>query len=168
MLRELYHYEHPEPVTNETLKEVTRKRQEQLSELESIFKSIKDNSIVSSSPRLEAARRLLATFPGGVPPDPGLLNDAGCTCDDCDLPHHVSTPDQVRHLVGETKEFLSNLPVPALVTISRSSRDDYCPPEDVNFIQELVLEMLKNLYGALDITIDYEEEAVEQGTSTST
>lgn len=52
----------------------------------------------------------------------------------------------------------------------RSSRDDYCPPEDVDFIQDAVLAMLEQVYGCIDINRDYESEEdsaaeKEQGTS---
>ncbi|KAG8183438.1 hypothetical protein JTE90_005697 [Oedothorax gibbosus] len=101
---------------------------------------------------------LLSTFPDSRPPDPDLLNDAGCTCDDCDLPHHVSGKDEVRHLVDATRNFLRRLPRPAVITVARSSRDDYCPPEDVDFIQELVLAMLEQVYGIIEVHKDYSEE----------
>ncbi|GFY67155.1 UPF0489 protein C5orf22 homolog [Trichonephila inaurata madagascariensis] len=121
--------------------------------------------------RWSAVEPLLDTFPDRRPPDPDLLNDAGCTCDDCDLPHHVSTQDEVRHLVEVTKLFLQQLPSPAIITISRSSRDDYCPPEEVDFIQDCVLKMLEEAYNCVEITRDYEtdksedEEEATQGTS---
>ncbi|XP_035211938.1 UPF0489 protein C5orf22 homolog [Stegodyphus dumicola] len=112
--------------------------------------------------RLEDVKALLSTFPDQRPPDPTLLNDAGCTCDDCDLPHHVSTHDQVRHLVEVSRGFLASLPKPALVTIARSSRDDYCPPEDVDFIQAEILKMLEEIYGELDVHQDYDMDASEE------
>ncbi|GBL89776.1 UPF0489 protein C5orf22 [Araneus ventricosus] len=119
--------------------------------------------------QLSEVEPLLDTFPDRRPPDPDLLNDAGCTCDDCDLPHHVSTPDEVRHLVGVVKDFLLQNPKPAVITIARSSRDDYCPPEDVNFIQECVLQMLEEVYGSIDVSRDYEtdnsEEEAAEGAS---
>ncbi|GIX80414.1 UPF0489 protein C5orf22 homolog [Caerostris extrusa] len=97
-----------------------------------------------------------------------VLNDAGCTCDDCDLPHHVSTRVEVRHLVEIVKTFLLEIPKPAIITIARSSRDDYCPPEDVNFIQDCVLEMLQEVYGCIEIQRDYETDNSEEEPPQST
>ncbi|CAL1294330.1 unnamed protein product [Larinioides sclopetarius] len=165
ILRKLYHYEHPTELTDEILRQVTAKRREQLSELKSIFNNVRDGMDPSASPLLSEVEPLLDTFPDRRPPDPDLLNDAGCTCDDCDLPHHVSTPDEVRHLVGVVKDFLLQNPKPAIITIARSSRDDYCPPEDVNFIQECVLQMLEEVYGSIDVSRDYETDNSEEETA---
>lgn len=158
ILRQLYHYEHPNSETEEALQEATVTREKQLQELENIFTSLRNNMPVETSNRVEAIRSLLSTFPTDSPPDLALLHDAGCTCDDCDLPHHVTPRDTVCHLVNVTEVFLKRIPKPALITIARSSRDDYCPPEDVDFIQNLVLQMLKNVFGDIDIKIDYEVE----------
>lgn len=38
---------------------------------------------------------------------------------------------------------------------SRSSLDDYCPSEQVDTIQEKVLNVLRSLYGAVDIHLVY-------------
>lgn len=40
---------------------------------------------------------------------------------------------------------------------SRSSLDDYCPPEQVDMIQEKVLDVLHSLYGTLDTHLVYLE-----------
>ncbi|GIY03935.1 UPF0489 protein C5orf22 homolog [Caerostris darwini] len=117
---------------------------------------------------LSEVQPLLDTFPDRRPPDPDVLNDAGCTCDDCDLPHHVSTREEVRHLVEVVKTFLLEIPKPAIITIARSSRDDYCPPEDVNFIQDCVLEMLEEVYGCIEIQRDYETDNSEEEPPQST
>ncbi|ELW66135.1 hypothetical protein TREES_T100017693 [Tupaia chinensis] len=41
----------------------------------------------------------------------------------------------------------------------RSSLDDYCPSEQVDTIQEKVLNVLRSLYGTLDIHLVYSEES---------
>ena len=41
----------------------------------------------------------------------------------------------------------------------RSSLDDYCPPEQVNSIQEKCLGVLSSLYGTLDTHLVYSEES---------
>lgn len=37
----------------------------------------------------------------------------------------------------------------------RSSLDDYCPSEQVDIIQEKVLDLLRSVYGPLDVHLDY-------------
>lgn len=37
----------------------------------------------------------------------------------------------------------------------RSSHDDYCPKEQVDFIQDKVVEMLQDLYLEIAVTLDY-------------
>lgn len=69
-----------------------------------------------------------------------LIHDAGCTWDSADqvLPHHPSTDDEIRTLMHDVTFFLDQLADPKLVTWARSSLDDYCPPNKVNFVQELL------------------------------
>lgn len=40
----------------------------------------------------------------------------------------------------------------------RSSEDDYCPPEDVEFIQEAVLKVLRQVYAPVKLTLAYKEQ----------
>ena len=47
------------------------------------------------------------------------LHEAGCTCDDSELPHHISTKDEIKRLMQKVKFLLKNLPRPELVTIAR-------------------------------------------------
>lgn len=48
-----------------------------------------------------------------------LLHEAGCTCDDTELPHHVSSQEQINLLVDATQEFLSHLKRPTIITMAR-------------------------------------------------
>lgn len=43
----------------------------------------------------------------------------------------------------------------------RSSLDEYCPVEQVDFIQNQVLAALEVLYGPLDLHKDYESSSTE-------
>ncbi|XP_071481917.1 UPF0489 protein C5orf22 homolog [Diadema antillarum] len=90
--------------------------------------------------------------------DPEMVHMAGLTCDDSgELPHHISTEEEVESLVSAMGELLGRLPPPTLVTIARSSYDDYCPPHQVDGIQQKVLKKLQSLYGEIDIHLQYEE-----------
>lgn len=78
-----------------------------------------------------------------------LVYNAGCTCDSsgADLPHNVSTMDDIVRLVGRFKEFLRGLAIePTIVTIARSAEDEYCPVDQVDAIQELVLTALREVF----------------------
>lgn len=48
-----------------------------------------------------------------------VLHYFGCTLDDTELPHHISTPAQVSALETVLKNVLERLPKPAVVTIAR-------------------------------------------------
>ncbi|KZC12129.1 UPF0489 protein C5orf22 like protein [Dufourea novaeangliae] len=89
-----------------------------------------------------------------------IIHDAGCTRDDTDLPDHVTSRTDLDRLISGTfRSFLAALPsVPTIVTIARSSEDEYCPPEDVDQIQVGVLEELRQRLGDIDIRMAYQEE----------
>ena len=77
-----------------------------------------------------------------------LVHDAGCTFDDSELPHHISNPAQINTLLRMCENLLDLLDQsPTIVTMSRSSCDDYCPPHQVEDIQSGVLNLLKMKYG---------------------
>lgn len=89
--------------------------------------------------------------------DWSMIYDAGCTCDITDLPHHESTREEIVAMIGQFEGFLARLPAPpTVVTVSRSSEDDYTPADQVEMIQELVLAALKKcLRAELDEPILY-------------
>ncbi|RUS84208.1 hypothetical protein EGW08_008048, partial [Elysia chlorotica] len=84
------------------------------------------------------------------------LHDFGCTLDDTELPHHLSSQPQVAALMSEIKVMLESLPRPALVTIARSSDDGYCPKGEVDLYQRDILKMLEEIFGSLTVTEHYE------------
>jgi hypothetical protein len=67
------------------------------------------------------------------------------------LPHHVSTSDEIDHLIDNFKSFIiRNIErfksQPKIITIARSSDDDeYTPRNVVNDIQDKVINILKEL-----------------------
>ncbi|EAT41648.1 AAEL006752-PA [Aedes aegypti] len=89
--------------------------------------------------------------------DWSMIYDAGCTCDVTDLPHHESTREEIQTMVQQLESFLVRLPAPpTVITMSRSSEDDYTPADQVEQIQELVLGALqKCLRTELDNPILY-------------
>jgi len=85
-----------------------------------------------------------------------LIHEAGQTFDDSELPHHVSTATEIQALLRQTEALLRWLgKPPTVITVSRSSRDDYCPPYQVEEIQEGLLGLLHTQYRNLTITKGY-------------
>ncbi|CAN8021309.1 unnamed protein product [Ixodes persulcatus] len=168
LLRQLYHASFPDPTADPgLLEEVQAKRRAQLQHLKEQLQrhlptAESSNRVADAKvdPRLlDLCNDLTIRPPKGEPLEAKLIHDAGCTCDmDSQLPHHVSSRDEILALIGSTTRFLGRLNAkPALVTIARSSLDGYCPPSDVDFVQEKVLDALRELYGELDISLDYDE-----------
>ncbi|CAN7996722.1 unnamed protein product, partial [Ixodes hexagonus] len=173
LLRQLYHCSFPDPSADPSLLEEAQvKRRAQLRHLEEQLRrhlptaDLRANGASSPVADAEADPRLVDLCsdlkdrpPQGEPLDAKLIHDAGCTCDmDSQLPHHVSSRDEIVALVQSTAHFLGRLNAkPALVTIARSSLDGYCPPSDVDFVQNTVLDALRELYGELDVSLDYDE-----------
>ena len=56
----------------------------------------------------------------------------GCTCDDTELPHHVSSRDEIASLMTSSKDLLEQIGGKiTVVTVARSSLDDFCPKDQV-------------------------------------
>lgn len=76
--------------------------------------------------------------------DWSIIHNAGCTCDNTELPHHISNTEEISRLVDLTKNLAKRLPSkPRLVTVARSSLDDFCPVESVDGIQERVVRAIE-------------------------
>jgi len=91
--------------------------------------------------------------------DWAMVHDAGCTFDDSELPHHISSTQEIRNLLAATENLLDNLKKkPTVITISRSSEDDYCPPYQVEEIQSGVLSLLHLKYSGIKVHTGYLDE----------
>lgn len=78
-----------------------------------------------------------------------IINDAGCTTDEDEfqLPHHESTEKEIKDSIKRFEIFLKSIKNnPEMITISRSSIDGYTPTSQVEMIQEMVLEILNDVY----------------------
>lgn len=87
-----------------------------------------------------------------------LIYSAGCTIDDHELPHHVSTDEEIEVLLQSFSNLLDSLKTPKIVTISRSSSDDYTPSEQVDEIQEKVLRLLTSKFECSSPILAYKDE----------
>ncbi|XP_044513838.1 UPF0489 protein C5orf22 homolog [Gracilinanus agilis] len=163
LLQELYSFKKPDTdLTEEGLVDCVEGRVHQLEDLEAAFADLCDGDDEetvqrwASNPGMGSLIPLVQSLKNRTEtPDYEMVHQAGLTCDYSELPHHISTEQEIECLVQSLKYLLRNLPKPTLVTIARSSLDDYCPSEQVDTIQEKVLNVLHSLYGTLDIHLEY-------------
>uniref|UniRef100_A0A8C3WUS1 Chromosome 5 open reading frame 22 n=1 Tax=Catagonus wagneri TaxID=51154 RepID=A0A8C3WUS1_9CETA len=167
ILQELYQFKKPNTnLTEEDLVDCVDTRIHQLEDLEAAFADLCDGDNEetvqkwASNPGLESLVPLVQSLKKRMEaPDYEMVHQAGLTCDYAELPHHISTEKEIEYLIQSVYYVLKNLPKPTLVTIARSSLDDYCPSEQVDTIQEKVFSVLRSLYGTLDIHLEYSAES---------
>ncbi|XP_066100257.1 UPF0489 protein C5orf22 homolog isoform X2 [Saccopteryx bilineata] len=167
ILQELYQFKKPGTnLTEEELVDCVDTRIHQLEDLEATFADLCDGDDEetvqkwASNPGMESLVPLVQSLKNRMDvPDYEMVHQAGLTCDYSELPHHISTEQEIEYLVQSIYYLLKNLPKPTLVTIARSSLDDYCPSEQVDTIQEKVLDVLRALYGTLDVHLVYSAES---------
>ncbi|XP_029796906.1 UPF0489 protein C5orf22 homolog isoform X3 [Suricata suricatta] len=163
ILQELYQFKKPDTnLTEEDLVDCVDTRIHQLEDLEAAFADLCDSDNEetvqkwASNPGMESLIPLVQSLKTRMEvPDYEMVHQAGLTCDYSELPHHISTEQEIEYLIQSVYYLLKNLPKPTLVTVARSSLDDYCPSEQVDTIQEKVLNVLSSLYGAVDTHLVY-------------
>uniref|UniRef100_A0A803T089 Chromosome 5 open reading frame 22 n=1 Tax=Anolis carolinensis TaxID=28377 RepID=A0A803T089_ANOCA len=160
--------------TQEDLLDCVENRIRQLEDLEAAFADLCDDDSEenlqrwAAHPGMKNLLQLVHSLKNRMgTPDYEMVHQAGLTCDYSEIPHHVSTEKEIDGLVQSVKHVLRNLPKPTLVTIARSSLDDYCPVEQVDLIQEKVLDVLRLTYGTLDVHLEYLENPCPSGTESS-
>ncbi|KAM6948290.1 UPF0489 protein C5orf22 homolog [Aplochiton taeniatus] len=165
VLQELYSFRRPrENPDQEELSECVEQRVRQLEDLELVFSDLLEDDGEETvarwtrNPGMGPLVKLVSSLKNRNPsPDYEMVHQAGLTCDYSELPHHISSEEEIDRLIRAVELALQALPKPTLVTMSRSSLDEYCPTEQVNSIQNRVLAVLEVLYGPLDIHNDYEK-----------
>ncbi|XP_040833364.1 UPF0489 protein C5orf22 homolog [Ochotona curzoniae] len=166
ILQELYNFEGPSAdLSEEDLVDVVDARIHQLEDLEAAFADLCDGDDEETVQRCASRSGMKSLVPlvqslkkRMEVPDYEMVHQAGLTCDYSELPHHISTDQEIECLIQSAQHFLKSLPKPTLVTIARSSLDDYCPSEQVDSIQEKVLAMLRSLYGPLHVHLEFPTE----------
>lgn len=79
--------------------------------------------------------------------DLDIIHSYGECIDKIGLPDHKSSDSEIQTMIEEFSRFIEALPgLPGVVTIARSSLDDYCPADQVDFIQNEVIKRLKNRF----------------------
>ncbi|XP_003470282.1 UPF0489 protein C5orf22 homolog [Cavia porcellus] len=167
ILQELYQFKKPASnLSEEDLVDIVDTRIRQLEDLEAAFADLCDGDDEetvqkwASNPGMESLVPLVQSLKKRTEvPDYEMAHQAGLTCDYSELPHHISTEQEIECLIQSVYCLLRKLPKPTLVTIARSSLDDYCPSEQVDTIQEKVLKVLHSLYGTLDTHLVYSAES---------
>lgn len=173
ILNELYSFRGPTPGANqEALEECVEQRVRQLEDLEAAFADLLEDdgeetvTRWAKHPGMSSLAALISSLKSrNSNPDYEMVHQAGLTCDTIELPHHISSEEEIQRLVCAVQLFLKHLPKPTLVTMSRSSLDEYCPLEQVDWVQGKVLGVLEELYGPLDIHKDYESQSEQAQTS---
>ncbi|KAJ8012026.1 hypothetical protein DPEC_G00064410 [Dallia pectoralis] len=164
ILQELYSFRRPsEDLNEEELTDCVERRVRQLEDLEAAFADLVEDDCEetvrrwAANPGMNSLVKLVVSLQNRVEsPDYEMVHQAGLTCDFSELPHHISSEEEIERLVLAVELILQALPKPTLVTVSRSSLDEYCPIEQVNSIQSRILVILESLYGSLDVHKEYE------------
>ncbi|KAK7493814.1 hypothetical protein BaRGS_00014955 [Batillaria attramentaria] len=164
LLRELFGYQLPKEASVQALVDFTAARRAQLEELEKAFEELqKDPSrtpCILHPHRQEVFEKLINSFQSSsqmTTVDYEIIYQAGCTMDDTELPHHVSSSAQIQQLMAASRYVLDALPPPTIVTIARSSEDDYCPKDQVDTIEEAMLDVLTKINPGMDIQKMYKQ-----------
>ncbi|XP_007439882.1 UPF0489 protein C5orf22 homolog [Python bivittatus] len=175
LLQELYSFKKPKSnLSEEELLDCVESRTHQLEDLEAAFADLCDDDTEenlkrwAANPGMKPLVQLVHNLKDRMgTPDYEMVHQAGLTCDYSEIPHHVSTEEEIESFIQSIQHLLGSLPKPTLVTIARSSLDDYCPAEQVEFIQEKVLNVLHLVYGTLDVHLEYLENLCPTGTDFS-
>ncbi|KAM8727481.1 UPF0489 protein C5orf22 homolog isoform 1-T1 [Acanthopagrus schlegelii] len=169
ILQELYNFQGPSPdADKEELDACVDRRVHQLEDLEAAFADLLEDDGEETvtrwarNPGMASLTQLVSSLRSrNLCPDYEMVHQAGLTCDSVELPHHISTDEEIDRLVSAVQLLLKALPKPTLVTMSRSSLDEYCPVEQVDSVQTRVLAVLESLYGPLDLHKDFENNSTE-------
>ncbi|XP_017502035.1 UPF0489 protein C5orf22 homolog isoform X1 [Manis javanica] len=126
ILQELYQFKKPDTnLTEEDLVDCVDTRIHQLEDLEAAFADLCDRDDEetvqkwASNPGMESLVPLVQSLKKRMEvPDYEMVHQAGLTCDYSELPHHISTEQEIEYFTQSVYYLLKNLPKPTLVTIA--------------------------------------------------
>lgn len=85
-----------------------------------------------------------------------------------DLPHHMSSDEEIERMVSALKDFLMTNGCqekpPSLVTIAKSIGDEYLPPHQSEFVLSRVLSVLMEVFGQMEVEF-VEYQSVDDETN---
>lgn len=156
-LQPIFEFKLPDDNETETIDKVVASRERQLEELEHLFQHLEQyGNLDEYEGKKSQFYHMVAELAAAVLGEAERLNEkpdwwavfaGGCTRDQGGLPYHISTEEEIQNLVQKALvPLLKNIPPPVLITVARSTDDGYCPPHQVEHIQSLVLETLKEVY----------------------
>ncbi|XP_076973015.1 UPF0489 protein C5orf22 homolog isoform X2 [Tamandua tetradactyla] len=130
ILQELYQFKKPGAnLTEEDLVDCVDTRIHQLEDLEAAFADLCDGDDEdtvwrwASNPGMESLVPLVQSLKKRMEvPDYEMVHQAGLTCDYSELPHHISTEQEIEYLIQSAYHLLKNVPKPTLVTIARKMK----------------------------------------------
>lgn len=172
-LRIIYKYEDIE-IKNKSFEEAELKRKLQINNFKNIFKVLEEMkcledrvnkveeviSHIQESHIYSALKDLILDLCKiyGDDVDWEMIHNAGTTIDEPkrELPHHLSTEEEIQTYINLFQILLKDLPKPKIITMARSSFDDYCPAKIVNLIQKNTCAVLNKLFNP-NIEKNYEE-----------
>lgn len=151
-LRDIYKF----TIDHKKLPESLEARREQLDYLKSVFTHLEEKRSLEGFSnknhelfeKIEYLVKVLEEHYDLSEVDFLLIHDAGCTWDTFGLPDHRSTEEEIDVAMAGTEQLLRALPDPVIITISRSSEDDYCPSDQVDMIQDKFLSVLQKVYNS--------------------
>ncbi|XP_060529652.1 UPF0489 protein C5orf22 homolog [Cylas formicarius] len=166
-LKDIYRIAPPKSKEDRDVIRFTREREKQIEYLGKVFKHLEDHRelAVEENPsetysKIRQLREVMLENYTDKEILWDLVHDSGCTCDDSELPHHVSSETELEIMFRAFRNFLEALPTaPVIVTISRSTEDDYTPSEDVALIQNTVVGILKEKFTCDEPNLNYEEQS---------
>lgn len=172
-LKKIYYFKFPKSKNLDEIMSAVPYREKQLGELEKLFKHLekfrKLPEVEDPSDNYKKVQMLqdkLLQHYSDKEIDYELVHDAGCTYDETELPHHVSTEEELELIFKSFKRFLEILThPPVLITISRSTEDDYTPQEDVEMIQQKVIEYLNDKFNCDVPVLSYLDENETESTT---
>lgn len=164
-LQKIFVYTKPDVKSPQSIQDTLRARTDLLNELEQLFQYLDkhrnlDNYSDTTSSNYNKVRELQNLVLNHYNDDDidwMIMYNAGCTWDDPEhvLPHHESTEEELKELYAKFEGFIASLIVPpTVITIARSSQDNYCPAHQVEDIQSTVLSILENRFEVF-FTFDY-------------
>lgn len=165
-LKKIYYFQFPKSRNIDEIMSVMPVREKQLLELGELFKHLQEfrklPDIADYSENYGKVKFLhekLLQHYSDDEIDYELVHDAGCTYDETELPHHVSNAEELEVMFDSFKKFLGVLMhPPVLITISRSTDDDYTPQEDVEMIQREVIKYLQDKFDCDVPVLSYSED----------
>lgn len=142
-------------IDHKNLMDSLKARRSQLEYLKSIFEHLEEKRTLEGFPKIdhqlfekiEYVVKVLQEHFKLDEIDFLLIHDAGCTWDTYGLPDHRSTDAEIDEAMELTEKFLRSIPDPIIITVSRSSEDDYCPADQIEMIQGKFLDTLQRVYG---------------------